>query len=466
MAAVYFAFVKTRKGEWGFKEVVKNPDYWDKTAKMMKDAKSAAAEAQRWEDDQVADFAKRYILDATSSRNEWASTRTLRDLGERTHPAVMELLGDCSLYDRLVTPTGVDILPEAPFNRACDLLGDSPGVQAVKVLEPFLKDPSDRIRKDAALAIAKTGAESITPLIRQAFSDEDSYVRSYALMGLGFSLKRDGLAGIVKKELYPDVEELLRTDRNAGDAAKILHRLDPAKAAEFFSSEEVFKGDAPILNHVLKVMADEKIPVPENRLRTLIASIETREMKYPANYALSEALRMLGQLKHEDDREFLRKRLSHPDERVAEGAAAGVLCSFGVEDYREKIWEVEESSGYDSLNENQRMHQAVVMCDAEIINGGFAQYFVNSSGDRWKDAVKGYKAMGFRVGLEVLEKALAKFGPDGPSVDRNSRQKQLSKLYQRDDSTFDDLDSRYYKSGEVLDVYLTRFVLENPESFR
>jgi hypothetical protein len=46
------------------------------------------------------------------------------------------------------------------------------------------------------------------------------------------------------------------------------------------------------------------------------------------------------------------------------------------------------------------------------------------------------------------------------------RQDQLSKLYKRDDSILDSLDTRYYKSSEVIDVFASRFVLENPKDFR
>ena len=53
-----------------------------------------------------------------------------------------------------------------------------------------------------------------------------------------------------------------------------------------------------------------------------------------------------------------------------------------------------------------------------------------------------------------------------PSTDRATRQKQLSKLYKRDDTIFDALDSRYYESQEVVTVFASRFVLENPEVFR
>lgn len=427
---------------------------------------AVAQTAKGWSDEKVAAATRRFVLDATSSRDAWDQARILRELGERTHPTVLGLLRESSLYSRLVKPTGKDILPEAPFNRACDLLGDSPPSEAVEALAPFLSDPSEGIRKDAALSVAKTGAPSIGPLVKKAFSDADEYVRSYALMGLEFSLNRSGLGENLREELFSDVLALLQEGKNADKAADILYRLDEDRAKEFFLSQGAFTADSSILHELLETLANAKAPVPRERLQGLISSLETKEMKYPCTYALGEALRLLGQQQRDEDRDFLRARTNHLEERVAQGASAGLLCSFGLEGFEQRIWDTEKRSGSEALSQHQKLYSAVFMCDAEINNGGLAQYFVNSSGDRWRDAVAGFKAMGCKERLDLLKEAIAMFGTDGPSLDRSVRQNQLSKLYKRNEALFEELESRYYKSSEVVEVLAARFVLENPEGFR
>ncbi len=151
---------------------------------------------------------------------------------------------------------------------------------------------------------------------------------------------------------------------------------------------------------------------------------------------------------------------------MAQGAGEGLLWSYGLEGFERKIRETERQSGYGSLSEHQRLYSAVVMCDAEINNGGLAQYFVNSSGDDWRDAVAGFEAMGSKERLAILKEAIALFGKDGPSGERSIRQNQLSRLYRKNDSIFEKLDSRYYKSSEGVGVLASRFVLANPDSFR
>jgi len=463
-SAILVAFIVFRKrnsSAWGFKDLVKKPKHWDFLDQAQADVDSSVHAAKSWDDSQIASATRQFVLETTTGRDDWPLARALSELGEKTHPTILALLHDASLYERLVKPTGTDLLPEAPFNRACNLLGDSPGAEAVEAVAPFLNDPSDQIRKDAALVIAKTGANTAIPFVRKAFQDSDEYVRSYALMGLDFALNRAGLSESASIELFPDVLSLLRADLNADDAAKISYRLNPSKAGEFFLSEEVFQAESPILHSTLKVLADAKVSAPREKIKSLIAALEQQELEYPKTYALGEALRLLGQHQLEEDREFLLSRTTHSEERVAEGAAAGLICSFGLEGYDERIWKPETA-----LTEHQRLYKAVFACDAEINNGGLAQYFVNSTGDGWRDALAGFKAMGFKERLRVLEEALANFGSVGPSEDRETRQNQLGKLYKRDDTIFEALDSRYYKSSEVVEVFGSRFVLANPQSFR
>ena len=463
-----FLFINHRNpaARGGFVDYLKDPEDQEDSVESREREEAAVKAAQDWDDGKVASMTRRFVLEATSTHEVSDQIGILRSLGERTHPAVLNLLRDASLYDRLVKPDGKAMMAESPFNRACTLLGDSPGGESVGALAPFLSDPSPEIRRDASFAIAKTGSVTIAPLVRKALSDPDEYVRSYALMGLGFAMDRSGLADAVRLELFPDVMHLLRADQDGDDAPDLLYRLDSVQATDYFLSPEVFTVESPILDQVLKVLAKRKVPVPRDRLQSLISGLEMGKLNHPKNDSLGEALRLLGQLQREEDRVFLQSRLTHPDERVAKGAAEGLLCSLGLEGLAERIWDAEKQSGYGSLSENQRLYRAVFLCDDEINNGGLAQFFGNSSGDRWRDALAGFKAMGFEERLAVLTEAIAIFGSNGPSEDQRVRKDQLSRLMRRDDDLFDALDSRYYKSPEVIQVFACRFVLGNPEAFR
>ena len=467
-AGVVVMFVVVGKGsshDGGFKDVVKNPEYWDKVTRANAEVADSAAESKNWSDQKVSSVVRNYVLEQKTSRDASGEAKILRSLGARMYPTVLELLGDSSLYGRLVKPTGVDIIPEAPFHRACDLLGDSPPEKAVAALAPFLSDPSVEIRKDAALAIAKTGAPSMVPFVRKALLDQDDYVREYALMGLEFALGRDGVDETTGENLFSSVLALLRAGKNEDKASDILFGLSHKNAKSFFLSDEEFTPDSPMLAECLKTLGNANEPVPRDRLLELIKSLEFKKRKESQTDALSGALRLLGQQRNPADRDFLRARTSSPEKPVALGALNGLLSSYGLEDFEQKMEKVEEKSGIDALSKPQRFYSAVEECDAEINNGGLAQYFLNSSGDRWPDAVAGFEALGMKKRMAVLQEAISLFGREGPSTHREVRQGQLSKLYRKNDSTFDALDSRYYSCHEDVEVLSYRYVLEHSEDF-
>ena len=454
------------RSKWGFKDVVRNPRRWDSLERSPADLQAAIESSRQWTGDQITSFTRHFILECGPGKEAWLLARTLESLGPRIHAIVLGLLQDRGFGERLARPSAESLERETPLARACKLLGDAPSPEAVRALAPFLAHGSKEIRKEAALGIAKVGTPDIIPWVRTALADPDEYVRSHALMGLTYALRRSALSAPTRAELYPNVLNLLQAGQNADEAAKVLHGLDPLEATAYFLSEKVLRPETPILHVVLTTLADAKVPVSPHLLRPLMAGLSGKESKYPASRALGRALGLLGQQQHPEDRDLLRGFLAHAEPQVAQGAAAGLLSSFGLDGFEQRIRSAESAAGYESLGKHPRLYRAVVGCDAEINNGGLAQYFFNSSGDRWTDAITGYRTFGLQERLAILDEAISRFGEARPSTDRKTRQGQLAKLYRRNDRIFDDLDARYYACSEDLDVFISRFVLENPDDFR
>ncbi len=454
-----------RKTRWGFKEVVKDPSYWKAVARDREEVNEAIRRAADWDDAQVAALVERFLFKVRTANEGWAEEKVLHSLGARSHPALLSILADKEQYDRLVKPTGVNLLPEAPFNRACDVLREAPPAEAVSVLAPFALDSSDQIRKDASIVIAAAGALEIVPLVRQAFADEEPYVGSYALMGLERALNREKLVPEVAELLFFDVQGLIEKDKNADMAVRVLPRLDQRRAAEFFLSGGTLSPESKVAHHVLQGLVDADIPVPRQRLLDLVSALDKPEISYPQTYALGQVAILLGRYGEAMDHTTLERLTNHPDSKVRQDAAEGLLSLNGLRGFKEKVWDKLDQSDFAALTDNERYFVAVYGMDGEVNNGGFSQYFVNSSGDRWEDALAGLRQMGFVERLALFEEAIQPFGADGPSHDREVRQKQLNRLYRRNDEPFSEIEDRYYKSSEEVEVLIARFVLANPNSF-
>lgn len=161
------------------------------------------------------------------------------------------------------------------------------------------------------------------------------------------------------------------------------------------------------------------------------------------------------------DDDTLLQELLEADEKVADVAATALLRRRGLGDLDSRL----HRKKYDEklpLNEAERRHDAMQRLDTEVCNGGFAQFFVNSTGDDWDAALDGLTAHDPER-AQLLREAVARFATV-PSRDRETRQRQLAEIAA--DVPFRDLDRRYYASTQSIDVVLLRHALAHADELR
>ena len=104
------------------------------------------------------------------------------------------------------------------------------------------------------------------------------------------------------------------------------------------------------------------------------------------------------------------------------------------------------------LPEPARHLFAVWWCDAEVCNGGFHQFFANSTGVLAPEAAQGFRAIGLDQCAECVESAIARFGDPYPRDqalrDDGLRKLQRSGVTREEWDPFVDLDDPYYKARE------------------
>ncbi|TWU40191.1 hypothetical protein Q31b_35360 [Novipirellula aureliae] len=462
-------FARTRAGQTekspGFREFVKNPELWNDMIAGHEETDATAELANSWSVEEIRSNVERYVFAPESPRELWELGRVLRSLSPRTNDALMSILADESKQGQLAKLQQGDLLEEAPVMRICELFDGNMPVQAIPLLRPFLSHESDEIRKNCVLAIAETGLPESLPAVERAIEDKDEYVRSYALMGMKRAIEANELSPTVSTGALPFLESLVRRDQNVEDAARILTQLDSARAASFLLSDEILNDNRRYLHEILRVINQFDLEIGRDRVKSLIQTYAGREMKYPNNYALGESLALLGVHKMAEDAALLEEFSNHPDDKVSEGAARGLIASHGLQNFEERIWEKEKSGGWESLNKDQQMYLAVFWLDAEVNNGGHSQYFFNSAGSNWAVAQDGLKAMGFTERLAIFNGVLSLFGEEKPFRNRDERHEQLASVYANNEEAFDKFDSKYYAAIESVEVLLRRFVIQNAESF-
>jgi len=118
-----------------------------------------------------------------------------------------------------------------------------------------------------------------------------------------------------------------------------------------------------------------------------------------------------------------------------------------------------EALGFDGLTEAERVWIAVEDLQTDVNNGGFDQYFLNSSGDTAWFAPAALRTIGAPSMATIVERANAAFGPDGPPRDREQRQEALERLRGADDDVlFKSLDDDFFKYPDDLDELLRTYL--------
>jgi hypothetical protein len=128
------------------------------------------------------------------------------------------------------------------------------------------------------------------------------------------------------------------------------------------------------------------------------------------------------------------------------------------------IYQNEEiyNQGLKQFTESQKNVFAIFWYKYEVDNGGHSQFFYNSTGIIWKDALKGLEKLGLNENAEVLKSATRKLG-GSPSLDRTLRNEQLN----NGSVDFDREDNEFYEIDKTVNLEdrLIEYIQKNRKDF-
>jgi len=111
------------------------------------------------------------------------------------------------------------------------------------------------------------------------------------------------------------------------------------------------------------------------------------------------------------------------------------------------------AEGKSSIEVEERELMGVWIADAEINNGGFDQFYWNSTGDLALEAVEGFELIGANEKSSIIDTANREFPNGKPDENRSIRQSQLEDVRHSIASRLRSLDDAYYKSsGDVIEL--------------
>ena len=101
---------------------------------------------------------------------------------------------------------------------------------------------------------------------------------------------------------------------------------------------------------------------------------------------------------------------------------------------------------------------------AEVMNGGFAQYFFNSSGNHWEETISACETIGTVNTADLLRKAVQAFECELPKDRKNREDAIENQAKEGYDERLAALDSVFYDYEENVDTLIFEYCQQNKKS--
>ena len=129
----------------------------------------------------------------------------------------------------------------------------------------------------------------------------------------------------------------------------------------------------------------------------------------------------------------------------------GELCSYGDD--------------LDKLTEPQKQFYYNQCLEREINNGGFNQYFINSSGDFAHQTIQSLTTIGASTTADILQKAIDQFPDKKVPQDRDERIELVEQIEETANEVWEELDGKFFEYADDLNTLNLNFVRQHKADF-
>ena len=120
----------------------------------------------------------------------------------------------------------------------------------------------------------------------------------------------------------------------------------------------------------------------------------------------------------------------------------------------------------EKLSDEEKTIVYIEELEREVNNGGFSQFFFNSSGDYTEELIQALKKIGSTKFLKLVESAKAEFPNSYVPKDRKERQGILGSIEEKANPVWNALDSEFYKYEEDIYTLMLAYISKNIGKFR
>lgn len=382
------------------------------------------------------------LLDADPLTHDVAKTR-LELAGADAEDALLAAFDDprCTWEKE-----GDHVLDTSPAERVSNQLMKIPSRRLGQRLAQLVEDTNYQARTTAICACAAQGCDALAENVAE-WLRADASTRSAAQDGIQVAIQQEW----AEAEFMQAVVDWAREDiigsaqHPSAFAARFYAVYGGADAIQFLISPDVFNVDNKSIAFVIEALNDNEITIPVAQILPIIERAMSKTDPWPWNWILRPAL----------------QALARSDFAKAKAIATSVLTDIDAPSAKYAVQILREIEGLpepwnciapDNLNysvEDRQVLHILELCmevSGQVSNGGLSQYFFNSSGDRWPEAVDALRAIGFEQGAEELHKAAHVLNKRGASIDREVRIAEYAKVSRRREKELDDRSDTFWSN--------------------
>lgn len=121
-----------------------------------------------------------------------------------------------------------------------------------------------------------------------------------------------------------------------------------------------------------------------------------------------------------------------------------------------------DGSNWDELSERDRVLVTIWGLEADVNNGGFHQYFSNSSGNQAHYAEAALRRIGADAMARIVSRATPIFGTSGVPRDRYLRQEVLEQVEDACEDLLEQLDTQFCACPDDLSELMKLYLADKP----
>jgi hypothetical protein len=166
----------------------------------------------------------------------------------------------------------------------------------------------------------------------------------------------------------------------------------------------------------------------------------------------------------------------HGDKKTAVKLSADELAEIPESELESRLFEaisqrIESDSrelveSVRKLPKGQRMHYVTYVLENEVHNGGFDQFFTNSSGSYARMAVPSLDLIGAKKHAKLMRRAIAAYARQEPDQKVFKVDKTVKKYLETyKDADLGKLNSEFYEMADQLSKLRIKYIREHPDEF-